>query len=107
MIDFWLSPQGSYLATWERPSKLEDGSGSRNLIIWDVKAGTEIASFTQKAQNNWNFQWTDDEKYCARMVTGEVQFWESKNAGKGNIFGLFRPPGFFLLIKKVYLSCLG
>lgn len=29
-----------------------------------------------------NFQWTDDEKYCARMVTGEVQFWESKNCGK-------------------------
>jgi translation initiation factor 2A len=21
VIDFWLSPQGSYLATWERPSK--------------------------------------------------------------------------------------
>lgn len=29
-----------------------------------------------------NFQWTNDEKYCARMVTGEIQFWESKNAGK-------------------------
>lgn len=29
-----------------------------------------------------NFQWTDDEKYCARMVTNEVQFWESKNCGK-------------------------
>lgn len=21
LIDLWLSPQGSYLATWERPSK--------------------------------------------------------------------------------------
>ncbi|KAG0166222.1 hypothetical protein DFQ28_007609 [Apophysomyces sp. BC1034] len=82
IIDLWLSPQGSYVATWERPTKLEDGSGSRNLIIWDTKIGEEVASFSQKAQNNWNFQWTDDEKYCARMVTGEIQFWESKNAGK-------------------------
>ncbi|CAO3610138.1 unnamed protein product [Cunninghamella blakesleeana] len=82
IIDLWLSPQGSYLATWERPTKLEDGSGSKNLIIWDTKTGEEIASFSQKAQNNWNFQWTDDEKYCARMVTGEVQFWDSKNVGK-------------------------
>ncbi|KAF7726517.1 hypothetical protein EC973_008648 [Apophysomyces ossiformis] len=82
IVDLWLSPQGSYIATWERPTKLEDGSGSRNLIIWDTKTGEEIASFSQKAQNNWNFQWTDDEKYCARMVTGEIQFWESRNAGK-------------------------
>ncbi|KAL9542915.1 hypothetical protein MBANPS3_008364 [Mucor bainieri] len=82
VIDFWLSPQGSYLATWERPTKLENGAGSNNLVIWDTKTGQEIAAFSQKAQNNWNFQWTDDEKYCARMVTGEVQFWESKNIGK-------------------------
>ncbi|KAI8374302.1 eukaryotic translation initiation factor eIF2A-domain-containing protein [Radiomyces spectabilis] len=82
VVDLWLSPQGNYMATWERPTKLEDGSGSRNLMIWDTNTGAEIASFSQKSQNSWNFQWTDDEKYCARMVTGEVQFWESKNAGK-------------------------
>ncbi|OBZ80975.1 Eukaryotic translation initiation factor 2A, partial [Choanephora cucurbitarum] len=82
VIDFWLSPQGSYLATWERPSKAENGAANNNLIIWDAKTGQDIAAFVQKAQNNWNFQWTDDEKYCARMVTNEVQFWESKNIGK-------------------------
>ncbi|KAI9484039.1 MAG: eukaryotic translation initiation factor eIF2A-domain-containing protein [Benjaminiella poitrasii] len=82
VIDFWLSPQGSYLATWERPTKLENGAGNNNLTIWDTKTGEEIAAFSQKAQNNWNFQWTDDEKYCARMVTSEIQFWESKNVGK-------------------------
>ncbi|KAG2218966.1 hypothetical protein INT45_008390 [Circinella minor] len=83
VVDLWFSPQGSYLATWQRPTKLEDGSGSRNLLIWDALNGEQIASFSQKQINNWNFQWTDDEKYCARMVTGEVQFWESKNVGKG------------------------
>ncbi|CEG64096.1 hypothetical protein RMATCC62417_01132 [Rhizopus microsporus] len=82
VIDFWFSPQGSYVATWERPSKREDGSANNNLTIWDAKTGQEIAAFTQKAQNNWNFQWTDDEKYCARMVTGELHFWESRNVGK-------------------------
>ncbi|KAI8980325.1 eukaryotic translation initiation factor eIF2A-domain-containing protein [Pilobolus umbonatus] len=82
VIDFWLSPQGSYMATWERPTKAEDGSGNDNLFIWDLSTGEQIAGFSQKAQNNWNFQWTDDEKYCARMVTNEVQFWESKSAGK-------------------------
>lgn len=82
VVDFWLSPQGSYLATWERPTKLENGAGSNNLTIWDAKTGEEIAAFSQKAQTNSNFQWTDDEKYCARMVTGEIQFWESKNVGK-------------------------
>ncbi|KAJ8658740.1 hypothetical protein O0I10_005464 [Lichtheimia ornata] len=82
VVDLWFSPQGSYLATWERPTKREDGSGSLNLNIWDTKTAELIASFSQKQLNSWNFQWTDDEKYCARMVTGEVQFWESKNCGK-------------------------
>ncbi|KAI8638391.1 eukaryotic translation initiation factor eIF2A-domain-containing protein [Parasitella parasitica] len=82
VILFWLSPQGSYLATWERPTKLENGAGSNNLVIWDTKTGQEIAAFSQKVQTNLNFQWTDDEKYCARLVTGEIQFWESKNVGK-------------------------
>ncbi|KAG1546040.1 hypothetical protein G6F50_013681 [Rhizopus delemar] len=53
VIDFWLSPQGSYIAAWERPSKREDGSANNNLTIWDVKTGQEIAAFSQKAQNNW------------------------------------------------------
>lgn len=34
-------------------AKLEDGSGSNNLIVWDAKTGEQIAAFSQKAQNNW------------------------------------------------------
>ncbi|KAI8342376.1 eukaryotic translation initiation factor eIF2A-domain-containing protein [Chlamydoabsidia padenii] len=83
LLDLWLSPQGSFMATWERYTKLEDGSGAKNLNIWDTETGELIASFVQKAQNNWNFQWTEDEKYCARMVPGEIQFWESRNITKG------------------------
>ncbi|ORZ03752.1 eukaryotic translation initiation factor eIF2A-domain-containing protein [Syncephalastrum racemosum] len=82
IIDLWFSPQGNYIATWERPTKLEDGSGSQNLIIWDAKTGEQIAAFSQKSLNSSSFQWTSDEKYCARLVTNEIQFWESKNVGK-------------------------
>jgi translation initiation factor 2A len=75
LLDLWLSPQGSFMATWERYSKnpnnhhkaiahlctppffyiakLEDGSGAKNLNIWDTETGELIASFVQKAQNNW------------------------------------------------------
>ncbi|RUP52207.1 hypothetical protein BC936DRAFT_137743 [Jimgerdemannia flammicorona] len=83
-IEIGFSPKGTYISTWERPSKLEDGSGSKNLTVWDARTGNELASFFQKGQSNWNLQWTDGEEYCARMVTGVVHFWESRNVGKGN-----------------------
>ncbi|KAH8551581.1 eukaryotic translation initiation factor eIF2A-domain-containing protein [Umbelopsis sp. PMI_123] len=82
VIDVWFSPKGTYFATWERPTKLEDGSGSNNLLIWESKTGAQFAAFSQKAYSNSNIQWTEDEQYCARMVTGEVHFWESKNVGQ-------------------------
>lgn len=43
----------SFILIIKKLAKLEDGSGSKNLIIWDTKTGEEIASFSQKAQNNW------------------------------------------------------
>ncbi|KAI9287932.1 eukaryotic translation initiation factor eIF2A-domain-containing protein [Umbelopsis sp. AD052] len=82
VIDVWFSPKGTYFATWERPTKLEDGSGSNNLIIWESDTGAQLAAFSQKAYSNSNIQWTENEQYCARMVTGEVHFWESKNVGQ-------------------------
>jgi len=33
----------------------------------------------QKSQTGWNLQYSHDEKYCARVVTNEVQFYESGN----------------------------
>ncbi|RUS23444.1 hypothetical protein BC937DRAFT_86128 [Endogone sp. FLAS-F59071] len=82
VIEIGFSPRGTYISTWERPTKLEDGSGSKNLTVWEARSGNELASFSQKGQSNWNLQWNESEEYCARMVTGEVHFWESKNIGK-------------------------
>ena len=53
VVDLQFSPKGSYLSTWERPYKLEDGSNARNLKIWDTEKGVEVASFERKAQEGW------------------------------------------------------
>lgn len=85
-IDF--SPLGTYVITWQRPSKDENGDAVRNLKVWKVATESEtqdqqtpIGSFVQKSQTGWNLQYASDEQYCARVVTNEVQFYESGNLG--------------------------
>jgi len=81
-----FSPRGSFLCTWERPAKDENGDATKNLKIWhtieDLPEGAEkvpIGKFVQKSQSGWNLQYTADEKYCARAVTNEVQFFNSND----------------------------
>jgi len=83
-----FSPRGSYLITWERPSKDEAGDAVKNLKVWrtveDLPEGAEkqvVGRFVQKSQTGWNLQYTSDERYCARVVTNEVQFYESGDLG--------------------------
>lgn len=38
---------------------------------------TVVGSYVQKSQTGWNLQYTPDEKLCARVVTNEVQFYQS------------------------------
>lgn len=45
----------------------------------------------QKLQTGWNLQYTYDEKYCARGVTNEVQFYESDKMDK--VWGHLRVEG--------------
>ncbi|KAH8819492.1 eukaryotic translation initiation factor eIF2A-domain-containing protein [Xylogone sp. PMI_703] len=86
VYELGFSPRGSYIITWERPSKDENGDAVKNLKVWrtveDVPEGTEkqvVGRFVQKSQTGWNLQYTPDERYCARCVTNEVQFYESGN----------------------------
>ncbi|KAL2176710.1 eukaryotic translation initiation factor eIF2A-domain-containing protein [Thermothelomyces heterothallicus CBS 202.75] len=86
VYELGFSPRGTYLSTWERPSKDENGDATKNLKIWrtieDVAEGAErqpLGKFVQKSQSGWNLQYTADEKYCARMVTNEVQFYSSSD----------------------------
>ncbi|KAI0545928.1 translation initiation factor eIF-2A [Xylaria curta] len=84
VFDVAFSPRGTYLSTWERPAKDENGDATKNLKIWrtienlpDDVEKQPIGRFVQKSQTGWNLQYTADERYCARLVTNEVQFYSS------------------------------
>lgn len=86
VVDIGFSPHGSYLITFERPSKDENGDAAKNLKVWrtaeDFAEWQEkqvVGQFVQKSQANWNLQYTPDEQYCARAVTNEIQFYESSD----------------------------
>ncbi|KAI5287146.1 hypothetical protein KEM52_001723 [Ascosphaera acerosa] len=96
VFELGFSPHGTYIITWQRPSKDENGDAVKNLKVWRVVAGDGAAGaagsdadaehplpllgqFVQRAQTGWNLQYTDDEALCARTVTNEVQFFESDN----------------------------
>lgn len=88
VYELGFSPRGSYLITWERPSKDEEGNAVKNLKVWrtveelpEGSAKNVVGRFVQKSQTGWNLQYTSDEKYCARVVTNEVQFYESVDLG--------------------------
>jgi translation initiation factor 2A len=73
------------MITWQRPTKDEEGNLNKNLKVWrtvDDNASQEgersvVGQFTQRSQTGWNLQYNADEKYCARVVSNEVQFYES------------------------------
>jgi translation initiation factor 2A len=87
VYELGFSPLGTYIITWQRPSKDEEGNAVKNLKVWrtiDEDAGSEgqrsvVGEFVQRNQTGWNLQYTSDEAYCARVVTNEVQFYESAN----------------------------
>lgn len=85
VFELGFSPLGTYLITWQRPSKDEDGNASKNLKVWrtvsneaeDDGSRAIVGEYVQKSQTGWNLQYTSDEKFCARVVTNEVQFYQS------------------------------
>lgn len=83
VYELGFSPLGTFVITWQRPSKDEKGDAVKNLTVWRViESGDNhsvVGRFVQKSQTGWNLQYTHDEKYCARSVTNEVQFYESGN----------------------------
>lgn len=40
-----------------------------------------MGRFVQKSQTGWNLQYTFDERYCARLVTNEIQFYQVEDLG--------------------------
>jgi translation initiation factor 2A len=97
VYELGFSPAGTYIITWQRPTKDENGDAVKNLKVWrtiDEAADGErqvVGKFVQKAQTGWNLQYTHDEQYCARSVTNEVQFYKSDNLG--NVWNKLRVEG--------------
>ncbi|KAJ9666540.1 hypothetical protein H2201_003463 [Coniosporium apollinis] len=89
VYELGFSPLGTFIITWQRPMKDAEGNTTKNLKVWrtiDDDAGAEgersvVGQFVQKSQTGWNLQYTSDESLCARVVTNEVQFYQSADLG--------------------------
>jgi translation initiation factor 2A len=84
VFELGFSPLGTYIITWQRPTKDENGDAVKNLKVWrtvteEAEDGgrSVVGEYVQKNQTGWNLQYTSDEKLCARTVTNEVQFYQS------------------------------
>lgn len=53
--------------------KLEDGAQHKNLRVFSVSTGEELASFTQKTMEAWDLQFTISESHAIRLVGQEIQ----------------------------------
>jgi translation initiation factor 2A len=80
-----FSPLGTYIITWQLPTKDADGNANKNLKVWrtvpdeseTAQERAVVGEYVQKSQTGWNLQYSADEKFCARAVTNEVQFFQS------------------------------
>lgn len=69
-----MSPQGSYMLTWERAKEGE----TPNMKVWSTKTGEYVMGFRQKAlsRDSWPYvQWTNDEKFAFLLGTNEVRVY--------------------------------
>ncbi|ORX48093.1 eIF2A-domain-containing protein [Piromyces finnis] len=84
VIDINFSPKGKFLALYTKFVKSQDPDiQPHNMFIYEVSTGELKITFVQKSQNNWKVQWTDDESVCARLVTGEVHFYDTRKFDLG------------------------
>ncbi|KAI9654874.1 MAG: hypothetical protein M1831_005243 [Alyxoria varia] len=88
VYELGFSPLGTFLITWQRPGKDEEGNAIKNLRVWRTvesnatdSTRSVVGEFVQKSQTGWNLQYTSDEPFCARTVTNEVQFFRSGDLG--------------------------
>ncbi|CAK5279167.1 unnamed protein product [Mycena citricolor] len=83
ILDLKFSPRGTYLSTWERPVKLEDGAQHKNLRVFSCSTGEELVSFSQKGQEGWDLQYTISESHAIRLVGQEIQVFRPAEWSRG------------------------
>ena len=87
-IELSFSPLGTYLSTWERPVKHEEGtqvSWSKNLRVWDTQSGAQIAEFERRQLDGCFFQFTADEAHCVRLAGSELQVYAPAQLAAGPV----------------------
>ncbi|KAJ1737073.1 hypothetical protein LPJ72_000828 [Coemansia sp. Benny D160-2] len=75
VLDVRFSPKGTYIVTWERMGRTNDAEPTTNLKVWDAATGVLHGGFVQSSFVAAAIQWTDDEKYCAKLFPGQVRFY--------------------------------
>ncbi|KII89455.1 hypothetical protein PLICRDRAFT_91818 [Plicaturopsis crispa FD-325 SS-3] len=83
IMELNFSPRGTYISTWERSVKLEDGSQHKNLRVFSVSTGEELIAFTQKSMDGWDLQYTISESHAIRLVGQEIQVFKPAEWSKG------------------------
>lgn len=86
-----LSPRGTYLQTFQKPSGPQD----KNVTLWKIETGDSIYQHSQKnmTRANWPaIQFSSDEATACRVPTNEVQFFDTGDFSKGVVCRL-RVPG--------------
>jgi uncharacterized protein with WD repeat len=63
--------------------KNEDGSQHKNLRVFSVSTGAELAAFSQKAQDGWDVQYTIAETHAVRLVGPEVHVLDPADWARG------------------------
>lgn len=72
-----VSPQGTYILTWERAKEGEEP----NLKVWNAQTGDYVIGFRQKAlrKESWPYvQWTNDENFAFLLATNEVRVYPGR-----------------------------
>jgi translation initiation factor 2A len=64
-------------------AKQENDAQHKNLRIFSVSSGEELAAFTQKSQNGWDMQFTISESHAVRLVNQELQVFHPATWAKG------------------------
>lgn len=85
VVESNFSPRGTYISTWERPVKLEDGAQHKNLRVFSVSTGEELIAFSQKSLEGWDLQYTISESHAVRLVSQEIQVFRPAEWSKGII----------------------
>ncbi|XP_078427929.1 eukaryotic translation initiation factor eIF2A family protein [Wolffia australiana] len=86
-----LSPCGTYLQTFQKPSAPQE----KNVNIWSVETGSSVYHISMKNMSiaTWPaIQFSSDESVASRLCTNEIQIFDGNDFSKG-VIRRIRVPG--------------